>query len=169
MTLLTDDTVEQQLAPEMLLDENNPANDAYFSSLRSLRHLAISQSAKMTAKHVQVAKLAHQSLAKKDIAVKVRFTPSTVSAVLKRDDVQVLCEILSHMNHLIDGPNLDVRKNMLWRIAHHNEQMEPSVCLAALKELNKLAGSYPVQSIQQNTAINITINGKALPRTELDA
>ncbi len=152
----------------MLVDTNNPANDTYYQSLRGLRALAVTQAMKMRPKHVQVARLHQQGERNVDIAKKLSLSQGAVGQMLKRRDAKELLHVLQHLAHLTDGPNLEVRRNMLWRIAHMNEIMEPNTTIQALKELNKLDGAYPEQAQQIQQNLTITINSTLLPKTELD-
>ena len=160
--------IEETYPPEDLLDEFHPANDTYFTQLRTLRGHAVRLSTSMHYRHVEIAKLRQQGRSNTEIAEAVRVTPQTVGNVLRRDDVQELSTVLGHIGMLIDGPNLELRKHMLWRIARRNEEPEPNVAISALKELNKLEGAYPVQAAATAAVVNVTINGEALPRTKLD-
>lgn len=153
---------------ELLLDENNPANDPYFRNLEALRAVAVSYSRRMRARHVRIVQMAHQGRANKDIAEELKITQGTVSRILHRDDAIRLRETLQHIGQLLDGPSLELRANMLWRIARTNEDPEPAITIQAVKELNKMSGAYPVQAQAVTPNINIVINDQAMPRTALD-
>ena len=157
------------MPPELLVDKNNPANDTYYQSLRGLRSLAVAQATRMRPMHVQVVRLHQQGVRSVEISKKLQVTQATVSRTLKRFDSRELLQILQHLAHLTEGPNLEVRRNMLWRIAHQNESMEPNTAISALKELNKLDGAYPEQTQQLNQNLTITINQNLFPKTDLDA
>lgn len=159
---------DRNYAPDMLLDPHNPANDQYFKSLDALRALAVQQSGAMRQRHVEIVRRSHTGAKPSDIATDLKIAVQTVYAVLRRPESATLLSTLRHIGHLIDGPNLELRKHVLWRIAKRNEVMEPNVTISAMKELNKLDGAYPVQTQPTVPAVNITINQDSMPRTALD-
>jgi DNA-binding CsgD family transcriptional regulator len=156
------------LEPEQLADPANPANDGYYDSLRSLRALANSYAERMRNRHVYIVRQTHAGKSAKEIAQTLDVTQNTIYNVLRRDDAQGLMSVLRHTEHLVEGPRLELRRNMLWRIASRNEEEDPNIAISSLKELNKLAGSYPMQVPDAPTQVNIVINGELLPRTALD-
>lgn len=154
--------------PELLKDPDNPANDQYYQQLRRLREVMTSMSARMPMRHIQYVRLYHQGKSPSAIAEQLDVKTTTVSNALNKEPAKRLLRTLQYTQALIDGPNLELRRNMLWRIAARSEEDDPHVSIASIKELNKLAGAYPVQAPQVATVTNITINQKQLPRTKLD-
>lgn len=155
------------IEPQELLDKEDPANDRFFRTLENQRaHINI-QANKMHHRHAQVARLHAQGLMGKEIAEKMKYTQSTVSNILQKDAVKKLIDLIRRTNALVEGPNLSVRKNMLWRIAANNEHHEAAVSLAAIRELNKIDGSY-LEKLQTQPQVTIVINQDQLPKTQLD-
>lgn len=165
MSLLAE---QPMLPPEELVDADNPLNDRYHRNLEALQRAAVVKSRQMRARYVAVARGIHADETPKDIADRLKIRLATVYSIRKRQDVQDLLDILRHLAALIEGPNLALRKHMLWRIARANEDGEPNVTIQAVKELNKIDGAYPVQAIQPPATVNVTINQEAMPRTALD-
>ncbi|GAF76362.1 unnamed protein product [marine sediment metagenome] len=154
--------------PEELLDREDPANDRFFRSLYNQRAHINTLSRKLPPRNVQVARLHVQGMRGKEIATKLNYAQTTISAILQKPRVQNLVDLLRRANALIEGPNLAVRKNLLWRIAANNEHNEPAVTLAAIRELNKIDGAYQ-EKINAPTQVTVIINQDLLPKTQLDA
>lgn len=156
------------LEPEHLADPANPANDGYYETLRGLRALADAAAQRMRRKHVAIVRQAHAGKLNTDIAREFNVSQNTVGNVLRRDDAKNLLSLLRHAEHLIEGPRLELRRNVLWRIAQRSELEDPGMTINAIKELNKLAGAYPLAVAPTPTQVNVVINGEMLPRTALD-
>jgi hypothetical protein len=154
-------------APEDLLDKDDPNNDSYFQILENYRsHLTVA-AGKLRPKMVAAARLHVQGKTNKEVQAATGY--ASVSPLWARDDVQRFIALLRRVNSYTDGPNLAVRLNMLWRIAHTNEKDDPSIALQALKELNKVDGAYPTGSDNAPSQVTIIINQDTLPKTILDA
>jgi DNA-binding CsgD family transcriptional regulator len=155
--------------PEELLDHEDPANDRYFRHLSRLRAHVNVTSAKLQPRQVQAARLHVAGHTNKEIAEKLKYTPDTISKLVHNTPkVQELISLFRQVNAFIDGPNTAVRKNMLWRIAANSEQRDPGISITALKELNKLDGSYANDQVLQAPQVTIVINQDLLPKTSLD-
>ncbi len=161
-------SASEYLQPEMLLDVNNPSNDPFYKTLDNLRALAVLAASKLRPKQVKVARLVAVDVEPKLQAKQLRCAVATIYHARRQPQVQELVTILRHMARHAEGPNLSVRKNMLWRIAVRAEASEPNIAIQALKELNKIDGAYPLPAIPAPTQVNVTINHKELPRTRLD-
>jgi len=156
--------------PEALLDEDNPANDPYFRSLRDVQRAMVAQQAAMRANHVEMCKLKHRGMGNTKIAEQLNVTPTTVSNVTCGERGAVLLELLRVYEALIDGPNIAQRQHMLWRIASRNEERDPRVTLSAVGELNRMTGASGAATTPggQGQVINIQINQELFPRGALD-
>lgn len=159
---------ETFLPPEDLLDHEDPQNDRFFRQLQSLRTHAATLSTKMLPRQVEAVRLHVTGSTNKAIATKLKYTQSAVTQLLRHNAKAIeLANVLRRINGLLDGPNVEVRKNMLWRIAANSEMREPGTAIAALKELNKLDGAY-AQPLQAPPQVQIVINQELMPRTTLD-
>lgn len=161
-------TNHELLPPELLLDENNPANDEYFKGLNLIKRHIVQQSIHMNRRHVEVTKLRHSGANYAEIADRVNIAERTVYTVLSRPDAKLLTQLLIHYQHFIDGPNVEQRKNGLWRIFNDCEIEEPKTAIAAIAELNKMTGAYPTQDKNPTGAVTIIINQQLLPKGALD-
>ena len=156
-------------APDELLDHEDPQNDRYFRRFAALNSDIALTANTMLPRHVEVARLHLRGITNVDIARRLKYTQQSVSKALQRKDVIDYIRRLQHLNRLVDGPNLALRKNMLWRIASNNEFKDPQVTLQALKELNKVDGAYPTAAPTPQTEVHIHINQDQMPKTALDA
>ena len=161
--------VDRFLPPEQLLDHEDPTNDRYFRHLASIRIRIEAQCRKCRPRQVQAARMHHRGKTNKEIAAKLNYNQSTVSGLLKRPNVVELLGLLRRAAQFIEGPNVALRKNMLWRIAATNELQDPATAITAVKELNKLDGAYPQASYNPNPQVTIVINQDQMPKTALDA
>lgn len=165
-----DDIPDYRLyAPEELLDHEDPKNDRYFRRFAALNSDIALTAQKMLPRHVEVARLHLRGVRNVDIAKQLKYTQTSVAKALKREDVQDYIKRLQHLNLLVEGPNLALRKNMLWRIAANNEFKDAQITLQAIKELNKVDGAYPTAAPTQQTEVHIHINQEEMPKTALDA
>jgi hypothetical protein len=156
-------------APEELLDHEDPQNDRYFRRFSALNSDLTLTERQMLPRHVEVARLHLRGMRPVDIAKQLKYQPQSVSNALKRKDVQDYIRRLQHLNRLVEGPNLALRKNMLWRIAANNEFKDAQIAIQAIKELNKVDGAYPTAAPTQQTEVHIHINQDEMPKTALDA
>jgi hypothetical protein len=158
------------LPPEMLLDETHPANDKYLQSIESIKRYIVSHSAGMHYSHVQICKARHVGQSAAQIAEKVDVTPLTVNRALKSPPGEKLLALLHHLSLLMEGPRLQHRNNLLWRIAIKNEDRQPRVTIAALAEMNK--SHHQQEALQSghlnNNVVQIVINNDMFPRGALD-
>lgn len=160
---------------ETFLDENHPANDLYMQGVEQTRRVIMSLSSAMRAKHVQILKLVFQGHNYQSAAAELNTTGSTVSRIVNSPKGRELLRALQYHQQLLEGPNLQQRRNMLWRIATKNELIDPALTIKAVHELNAMtykdwekdgvtgpkAGNAPAQ-------VSIIINQDQLPRTTLD-
>ena len=105
------------LPPDLVLDQDHPANDAYIVSTQHIQKMIVAQSAHMRPKEVETSKLAHQGLNQTEIGQRLNVSPSTIAKTLRKEPSQRLRALLSHYEAAIEGPHKAQRKAMLWRLA----------------------------------------------------
>ncbi|MCP4215822.1 MAG: hypothetical protein GY765_14310 [bacterium] len=151
-----DDHVGQPLPPEFLADRYNPANDTYYRTLDRLKRSILAHALTMRPKAVKAVKM-HLATAGSYVAIgeAVGLTSATVARYIKSPDGQRLADLIQHYQHALDGPNADHRRAVLWRITIDNEVERPATSVAAMAELNKMAGTYK----QADQAVTISTTG----------
>lgn len=87
-----------------------------------------------------------------------------ISNALKEPALDKLFNFFIHLRIYQDGPNEQLRRNMLWRIAVDNEKKDPKESRGALAELNRMS-----QGHRGSGGFNIVINGVELKKGPLDA
>jgi hypothetical protein len=89
---------------------------------------------------------------------------SFIKTVADSPEVLRLVHYLIHLQIMQDGPNKEMRKQMLWRIAVDNEKCDPKESVKALAELNRMEAGN-----QLPNGFSIVINNVSLERGPLDA
>ena len=147
------------------LDKYHPANQDFFKRKKGISQVIVAQSMKMHPRHVHVAKMKLRGRSNDEIGAEVGIRPNTVAQIYSRDDVKELTRQLIFMDMHLEGPELALRKHLLWEIAVDAKKEDPRITISAIQELNKIAGIYNTP----DSTINITINQGQLPRGALDA
>jgi len=164
------------LQPADYLDRHHPNNDAYMQSVEHVQRQILHASYGLRQKQVNILKTVFTG---KNYAETARYhhtTGQTVSKLVNSEKGQRLLRLLQYHQTLLDGPNLAQRRAMLWRIAQHNENIDPKTSIAANTELNKM--TYKEWEMknptvangqqQQTPSVTININQELLPRGALD-
>jgi len=161
---------EDALPSEFLLNEHHPANDQYEVNLRAVQQKIFAFGRLMKPKKLELARLLRLNLSTKAVAKRLNTTPTTIYKWSKEPEVIRMVTLMDHLQHGLDGPNLDHRVGILYRIALDNEEKRPNVSVAALQEINKMKGAYQASNPLggNGNVYNIQINGELLPRTGLD-
>ena len=161
-----DDAVGDWLPPELLLDPHHPSNDEYCKGHIPLKRELMAHTVNMPPKAVSAIKSHMAGKTRKQIAEELNTTPTTVGKYIRSDAGKRLRALLHHIAHMKDGPNIEHRKHVLWRITVNNEKKNPKTAVAAIQEINKMSGTYDPK--QSAGPVNITINNQLLPRGPLD-
>ena len=158
------DMQEPQMPAHLQLDEYHPSNQDFYKTKRGIEQVIVAQSMKMQPRHVRAAKLKLRGKTSSEIAAEIGVKPSTVSAIMARSDVKELLYQLTFMDTHLEGPELALRKHILWQIVVDAKEEDPRISISAIQEINKIEGVYN----SGDSAINITINNALLPRGALD-
>ena len=134
--------------------EYNPANDAFIGMLKALQERMTKSAKLLRPSHLAIAKLADQGYRNNQIALQVRVTPSTVSTVLRREDVMDIRDAMQQYSALIAGSTQAQRDNMLYRIAVRNEISDPKVAISAMAELTKTEHNARVHQLNKKQGGN---------------
>ena len=131
--------------------EFNPANDAYIAQTKHLQGRLTAQARVMRPSHVAIAKLLDAGYKNKEIALRVRMTPSTISGIKNSEDVKQLRSLMNKYTSLLAGATQAMRDSMLYRIAVRNEICDPKVAISAIAEMNKLVHNDRVHQLNKKT------------------
>ncbi len=148
-------------------DPYHPDSDEYVRKDARLRAAMASHAKHMNPKAVQAVKMYAKAVPISKIANTLGVTPPTVRNYVNS---KAACELLQYIRHYaahLEGPTIEHRKNILYRIIVDNEKSKPQVAMNAVDMLNKMDGSY-VKEEEKSNVINIQINNELLPRTALD-
>ncbi len=162
MTLMAlehlDEMDEDNLPIELLNDPAHPKNDQFYQSLNQIKRAIVHQSAILRPIEVQAAKYDLTGITHVKVAEKLDVGAISVGKYLKKPGVIRLQQLIRHMQHLLDGPRQEHRKNILYRIAIDNEHQRPSVSVSAIDMINKMCGSYEEKSATNTVNFSININ-----------
>lgn len=167
------------MSTELIITEINPeltprdlVNDAYYIGNDHFikQQIAVNQEIQ---EHIQemepleskVAKLYSQGKAIGQIAKEVGKRRQAIDEIVKTMPVKHLVHLYQCLELHRDGPNEIVRKQMLWRIAVNNQEIDPKESIKALAELNKMAAP---KGGTAGGAVQIIINNAVMPRGALD-
>ena len=141
--------------PELEDSAYNPANDEFKRTVVTLQRRIHHLSAVLPPRYALTARLSLAPFTYVEIAKKVRFTPTTVSRLLKDDKVQELRRALIQLRNLLSGVSALEREQMLWRIALNNEEFNPRTSIAAISEMNKMKIDHAAaqEKSKQNTIL----------------
>ena len=158
--------------PEEFLDRNHPENDQYMKSVEHVQRKIMHASSQLRHKQVQILKTVFTGLNFTDTAQKHHTTPSTVSRLVKSPNGQRLLNLLQYHLKLLEGPAEAQRRNMLWRIALKEEQIDPKTAIKAIEALNKMHFQQHTINQDESSAdkpnVVININQDLLPKGHLD-
>lgn len=163
--------LESEVIPGLLLDPYHPANDQYLNDQRLLARKIVAHQATMRRSWVEITKEHFKGTPTKDIAIIVGVKPSTVTACLRREPTIYLLKLLRLYQMGIDGPRIEQRRAMLWRIAVKNEDEKPTVAKDCISELNRMEFSEEDRKLAANgnsNQIQVVINNDYMPRSTLD-
>lgn len=161
----------EHLPPELLLDEDHPANDQYLEKQRNVERMMVAHQRTMKPRHVNIAKLVHSGMPAAQIAEKVGVTDQTVYKVKDRQDVKRLLSLMAYYKIGREGPSESQRMDLLWKIARRNaaEDEDNKVAISAVAEMNRMTMADYTR--KQNTApgqTTIIINQQLMPKGALD-
>jgi hypothetical protein len=149
----------------------HPANDAYSKELAQAQAHIVHLTTKMKPKNVQIVKERHKGHTSKQISIDLKTSPAQVAKIMQSELGQKLQRALIEYQMQLEGPTLNTRQGMLWRIATDNEEDTPKVTISALGEMraqDRDAWDRENGGGNQNTVVQIVINNETMPRGELD-
>lgn len=156
MTQIQEITHPEAVLPiELATDKYHPNNSDFMKQVRMSKNLIVSQSAACHPMHVMIVKGHFAGRTHAQVGLDNNRTPVTVAKTLKRPECQQLLLQLQHHAALWDGPSLNMRNRALSEIYIDNQADDPRTAIAAIAEMNKMAGVY---NEKVDTNINIQIN-----------
>ena len=157
---------EDELPIEQHKDPNHPENADFYTSLTVIKRAIEAHMVGMRSIEVAAVKMEIRGKSHTKIAEALDVGGASVGRYVSSDSARRLKQLIRHLQQMLDGPQDEHRKNILYRIAIDNEKKRPTVTIQALDLINKMAGSYEPKESQRD--INITINNELLPRGKLD-
>jgi hypothetical protein len=160
--------------PDDFLDRHHPENDQYMRAIEHVQGKIMYLTTHLRTKQVNILKSVFAGENYTQVGQRHGCVAQTVARLVKSKYGQQLLNMLQYHKMLIDGPNEAQRRNMLWRIAQTEEELDSKTSIKAIAELNKMhfqqeqmqnpmAGG---QQPQQQVVINI--NQELLPKGNLD-
>jgi len=165
--LMTKDISQQPEVPDFLKrDPYHPESDPFIEQENNLKRAIVEQSEGMEPWQIETAKiyLDNKSIDQTRKIVKKRY--DRVASFLKAGPAKQLVYLMELLRAHQDGPQENVRKHMLWRIANDNEKEDPKEATKAIAEINRMCA--PKETGGPGGGINIIINNPVLERGPLD-
>jgi len=162
--------IDEYIPAEILLDDDHPAADKFTQDVREIQQKIFAFGRAMKPPQRELARLMRTEMKPPQIAKKVGKSLGWVYKHAKNREVIRLTVLMDHLQHKIDGPELDHRRGVLWRIVLDNEEKRPNISVQAMQEINKMNGTYAEAGNTggMGNVVNIQINGETLPRGALD-
>jgi len=123
-----------------------PLPDRHADAIAALENKLSLIGNKMRGSWREFCRLHLQGLNHKAIAERTGATPHTVSRVLSREVCQRYIAALQARVAYLEGPSLQARLALLWRIAVTHEEGNPRVAIQAVDAYNKTQGVYAEQN-----------------------
>ena len=160
---------EEHLPVEMLVNPDHPSNEQFYADLAHIKRAVIAAQNKLRPMQRHAVLLHRQGLNNTEVAKKIDTTPVTVGKWLKSKEAVRYQAVMDHHQQMLDGPQFDHRKNILYRIALEQMKSQPKTSISAIQEINKMSGVYAENAAGGFSGdINISINGELMPRGALD-
>ncbi len=162
--------------PDDFLDRTHPANDQYMLAIEHVQRQIMHQQGLLRSKQVNILKTIFTGENYTTTAKVHSTSPQTVSKLVSSTNGQRLLNLLNYHLKLLEGPNESLRRNVLWRIAVREEEIDPKTTIKAIAELNKM--HYQSKQLDQALqgggqiaapTVIININQDVMPKGKLDA
>ena len=161
---------DEHLPVEMLLNPEHPSNEQFYQDLAHIKRAVIAAQNRLRPMQRHAVLLHRQGLNYTEVAKKIDTTAITVSKWIKSKEAVRYQATMDHHQQMLDGPQFDHRKNILYRIAMEQMKSQPKTSISAIQEINKMSGVYQSdgQFANNSGTINIQINGELMPKGALD-
>ena len=154
---MTDALPELTGQPAELTADDFPMPDRHRLAMNALEQKMARIAHQMRPQWVEICRQASLGADTATIAEKVGVTPNTVRTALQRDPCRLYMGALAARREYLDGPSVQARAAMLWRIAQNNEDDAPRISISAVDVLNKTTGVYADQQRDLNANAPPTI------------
>jgi hypothetical protein len=160
--------------PKDFLDRHHPENDDYMRAIEHVQGKIMFLTTMLRSKQVNMLKSVFAGENYIQVGRRHGAAPATVSRLSKSTYGQQLLNMLQYHRQLVEGPNEAMRRNMLWRVAQNEEELDPKTSIKAIAELNKMHFQQiqidaPANGGQQpTTQVTININQDLMPKGVLD-
>ncbi len=163
--LATLNSIEGDLPEPLANDDYYVLNDHFLQKEIEVRNLIAEKAKELVPWEAEFARRYANGETINALYKAFNKTQKTLKKVTERMDFMELVHSWQHLKILQDGPNENVRKQMLWRIAVDNQKCDPKEAIKAIAEMNRMADSK--RGIGGNK-IEIVINNELMPRGALD-
>jgi hypothetical protein len=155
---LTADPFELEILNDTHLDTVEPL-DPYYREVTHLQSKLASIRARTTHKRMSIISALLRGERKTDIVKSLRTSFATISLAMKDPDCQNYVAAYMRSTRLRQGPTLEARGSMLWRIALREEVTSPRTSIAAIDALNKQEGVYAKnEDTLGDAGVKVTVN-----------
>jgi hypothetical protein len=155
---LTADPFELEILNDTHLDTVEPL-DPYYREVTHLQSKLASIRARTPHKRMAIVSALLRGEQKKEIIKSLRTSYTTINLAMKDVDCQNYVAAYMRSTRLRQGPTLEARGGMLWRIALREEITSPRTSIAAIDALNKQDGVYAKNDDSVgDSGVKVTVN-----------
>jgi hypothetical protein len=156
---LTADPFELEILTEDdHLDIVEPS-DPYFREVTQLQAKLGNLRNRITSKRMTIVQALLRNESKASIVSTYRTSYATIAAALADPQCQEYAATYMRSYRLRQGPSMEARGGLLWRIALREEQDSPRTSIAAIDALNKQQGVYATNDdAKGDSGVQVTVN-----------
>lgn len=164
--------IDSLLPTEFLLDETHPNNQSFLQTLKKIDAEIRGLTYGLTGKEIQSSIMAYRGDSPAEIAAAIKITRQTVYKWRKKTVFKKLIALYAYREQFSATPTQAMKENLLWEVANKNKNMNPSVAVAAVRELNNMETVRHEREDRlkglMGTQTSIIINPQTMPKTALD-
>ena len=164
--------IDSLLPAEFLLDETHPNNQSFFQTLKKIDAEVRGLTYGLNGKEIQTSIMAYRGDTPKEIASALRVNIQTVYKWRKKEVFKKLIALYAYREQFSATPTQAMKENLLWELANKNKRINPSVSVAAVRELNNMETTRHDREDRlkglMGTQTSIIINPQTMPKTALD-
>ena len=149
--------IDSLLPPEFLLDETHPNNQSYLKTLKSIDSEIRGVSFGVKAQEIQTSLMAYRGDTTKEIAKNLNMSPATIGVYKRKDTFKKLIALYAYREQFSATPTQAMKENLLWEVANKNKARNPSVTVAAVRELIGNGSFWDIPLAAEITPISIMI------------
>lgn len=154
--LLTNDP----FANDVLTSENLAIvgdNDPHYAHVTRLSRQIATAKLGLPNKYAEIGEMLLDGAKRASICHELKTTYATIGKVAAHQDTNYYLALVAQLRQVRQGPSLEQRAAMLWRIATKFEEDEPRTAIIAVDTLNKQSGVYKKEEEKGGGGMTVNI------------